>query len=295
MFKTLYLGNLSGIRIYIHWSFWWLTLYVLISGLGDGFRNAISGVGFLFAVFGCVFLHELGHAFSGRWFKVPTQDITLLPIGGLARMGSIPAGPKAEFVIAICGPLVNVAIALILYLFFPIKLPESGGFSISDLTPPTQMFLVNVMLAVFNMLPVYPMDGGRILRALLQFVVSRRTAVLWTGRLGQVLALLFAGYGLFTFQFSLVLIFTIMFFACSVELFQFNLRDRMQQMADQMGANSNAGPFGGGSFGGGPFGAGPFTAGPFSSRTEQADDEGEPRSRSLNGEIVDAEDVRRIQ
>ncbi|MFN7840664.1 MAG: site-2 protease family protein, partial [Pirellula sp.] len=150
MFKTLYLGNISGIRIYIHWSFWWLTLYVLISGLGDGFRNAISSVGFLFAVFGCVFLHELGHAFSGRWFRVPTQDITLLPIGGLARMGSIPAGPKAEFVIAICGPLVNVAIAVLLYLFFPIKLPDAGGFSISELSPPTQMFLVNVMLAVFN-------------------------------------------------------------------------------------------------------------------------------------------------
>jgi Zn-dependent protease len=279
MFKTLYLGNLSGIRIYIHWSFWWLTLYVLISGLGEGLQSAISNVGFLFAVFGCVFLHELGHAFSGRWFRVPTLDITLLPIGGLARMGSIPTGPKAEFVIAICGPLVNVAIALLLYLFFPIKLPDTGGFSLSDLTPPTQMFLVNVILAVFNMLPVYPMDGGRILRALLQFVVSRRSAVLWTGRLGQVLALLLAGYGLFTFQFSLVLIFTIMFFACTVELFQNNLRERMQQMADQMGT----GPIGA-SFTGRPFSKGPF-----------ANDDTDRRPHSANGEIVDAEDVRRIQ
>lgn len=283
MFKTLYLGNISGIRIYIHWSFWWLTLYVLISGLGDGFRNAISSVGFLFAVFGCVFLHELGHAFSGRWFRVPTQDITLLPIGGLARMGSIPAGPKAEFVIAICGPLVNVAIAVLLYLFFPIKIPDAGGFSISELSPPTQMFLVNVMLAVFNMLPVYPMDGGRILRALLQFVVSRRTAVLWTSRLGQVLAILFAGYGLITFQFSLVLIFTIMFFACTFELFQNNLKDRMQQMAGQMGVD----PLGS------PFTSGSFTAGPFAG--QNTDDDFGSRPRHATGEIVDAEDVRRIQ
>lgn len=288
MFKTLYLGNLSGIRIYIHWSFWWLTLYVLISGLGDGFRNAISGVGFLFAVFGCVFLHELGHAFSGRWFRVPTQDITLLPIGGLARMGSIPAGPKAEFVIAICGPLVNVAIALLLYVFFPIKLPASGILSISELSPPTQMFLVNVMLAVFNMLPVYPMDGGRILRALLQFVVSRRTAVLWTGRLGQVLAILFAGYGLFTLQFSLVLIFTIMFFACTFELFQNNLKDRMQQMAGQMNGN----PFGP-SFTGGPFTRDSFSDGPFSTGADPDRDRGF-RARPESSEIVDAEDVRRI-
>ncbi|MCU0719580.1 MAG: site-2 protease family protein [Pirellula sp.] len=288
MFKTLYLGSLSGIRIYIHWTFWWLTLYVLISGLGDGFRNAISSVGFLFAVFGCVFLHELGHAFSGRWFRVPTQDITLLPIGGLARMGSIPAGPKAEFVIAICGPLVNVAIALLLYLFFPIKLPDSGSFSLTDLSPPTQMFLVNVMLAVFNMLPVYPMDGGRILRALLQFVVSRRTAVLWTGRLGQILAILFAGYGLFTLQFSLFLIFTIMFFACSFELFQNNLKDRMQQVANQMADQLGTNPKGS-SFNGGPFSGGPFSTGPFS------DDDLGPSTRSTNSEIVDAEDVRRIQ
>jgi Zn-dependent protease len=284
MFKTLYLGNLSGIRIYIHWSFWWLTLYVLISGLGDGVRSAISNVGFLFAVFGCVFLHELGHAFSGRWFRVPTQDITLLPIGGLARMGNIPAGPKAEFVIAICGPLVNVAIALLLYLFFPIKLPDSGGFSLSDLTPPTQMFLVNVILAVFNMLPVYPMDGGRILRALLQFVVSRRSAVLWTGRLGQVLAILFAGYGLLTFQFSLVLIFTIMFFACTFELFQNNLKERMQQMADQMGT----GPLDS-SFNGNPYSGGPFYGGPF------ADGASRHGNHSTEAEVVDAEDVRRIQ
>ena len=283
MFKTLYLGNLSGIRIYIHWSFWWLTAYVLISGLGDGFRSAISGVGFLFAVFGCVFLHELGHAFSGRWFKVPTHDITLLPIGGLARMGSIPPGPKAEFVIAICGPLVNVAIALLLFLFFPIRMPDSGGFSLSDLPPPTQMFLVNVILAVFNMLPVYPMDGGRILRALLQFVVKRRTAVLWTGRLGQILALLLAGYGLVTFQLGLVLIFTIMFFACTFELFQNNLKDRLQKMAEQSGTS--------------PWGTGPFPSGPFSHQHY-----GDPRDEGdfqtyqnpRGEEIIDAEDVRRL-
>lgn len=287
MFKTLYLGNLSGIRIYIHWSFWWLTLYVLISGLGDGIRSAVSGVGFLFAVFGCVFLHELGHAFSGRWFKVPTQDITLLPIGGLARMGSIPAGPKAEFVIAICGPLVNVVIAILLYLCFPIKIPESGGFSISELSPPTQMFLVNIMLAVFNMLPVYPMDGGRILRALLQFVVSRRTAIILTGRLGQILAILFAGYGLFTFQLSLVLIFTIMFFACSIEMFQFNVKERMQQMADQMASGPMGYPFTSG-----PVEVDPYHSGPFS---PSSSDTAGPRSRHSNGEIVDAEDIRRIQ
>lgn len=289
MFKTLYLGNLSGIRIYIHWSFWWLTLYVLISGLGEGLQSAISNVGFLFAVFGCVFLHELGHAFSGRWFRVPTLDITLLPIGGLARMGSIPTGPKAEFVIAICGPLVNVAIALLLYLFFPIKLPDTGGFSLSDLTPPTQMFLVNVILAVFNMLPVYPMDGGRILRALLQFVVSRRSAVLWTGRLGQVLALLLAGYGLFTFQFSLVLIFTIMFFACTVELFQINLKERMQQMAEQMGNGPFGSSFNGTPYAGGPFYGGPSANGPFADGTSRRGNHPD------EAEVVDAEDVRRIQ
>jgi Zn-dependent protease len=284
MFKTLYLGSLSGIRIYIHWSFWWLTLYVLISGLGDGLRGAISNVGFLFSIFGCVFLHELGHAFSGRWFNVPTKDITLLPIGGLARMGNIPPGPKAEFVIAICGPLVNVVIALVLYLSFPIKIPtEPGGFSVSELSPPTQMFLVNVMLAAFNMLPVFPMDGGRILRALLQLVVSRRTAVLWTGRLGQILAAMFVIYGLTTFQITLVLIFAIMFVACSVEIFQNNVRDRLQQMAEQL----DAGPMGS------SFTVGTYTYGSYGSKA--TDDDFPQSPGTANGEIVDAQDIRRIQ
>ncbi len=131
------------------------------------------------------------------------------------------------------------------------------------------------------------MDGGRILRALLQFIVSRRTAIIITGRLGQILAILFAGYGLFTFQFSLVLIFTIMFFACSIEMFQFNMKERMQQMADQMAS----GPMGY------PFNSGPvevdiYHTGPFSHNSSDA---AGARSRPVNGEIVDAEDIRRIQ
>ena len=167
MFKTLYLGNIYGTKIYIHWSFWILALIVFLSNLSQGFGAAVSAVGFVFSVFACVFLHELGHAWAARRFGRPTLDITLLPIGGIARIQGGTLDPWPDGWIAIAGPLVNFAIAAILGL----------GLSVGAL--PSMDF------TKINLLPWVPLDGGRILRSLLCYFTSRPRAIEYSARIGQ--------------------------------------------------------------------------------------------------------------
>jgi Zn-dependent protease len=265
MFRTLHLGQLSGIGIYIHWTFWWLLLFFVVSDLPYGLEVAAWSVILLLAVFSCVFLHELGHAFSGRWFGVATRDITLLPIGGLARMEAIPPKPWPEFVIAICGPLVNIAIVLLLFPF--LQWPESSDAkaSISSLPFVTQLFLINLGLALFNMLPVYPMDGGRVLRAGLQCVMPRSSALKWTSRISQVLAIALIIYGITTGQWNLVLIFVIMLAICTLERFRQSVRERMGDILKQSWSEQQRSPY-------------------------------QPYEESISdSEVVDAETVRRVK
>ncbi len=260
MLKTIYFGTLSGIRLYVHWTFWILILYLVIRDLGSGLSHTLTSVLFVFAIFFCVFLHELGHAFSGRWFGVKTHDITLYPIGGVARMQLVETTPFAELVITACGPLVNLAIALLLFLTFPMSFSFEEASDIHGLGFVQHLFLVNIALFCFNLLPVYPMDGGRILRAILRYFVSRENAVVWTARLGQVLAGAFVLYGLFTFQILLVVIFGLMFLACSAELFQAKLRKAMHQTEERWN------------------GVDPY----------------ETQSPHSRGDVIDAEEVRRV-
>jgi Zn-dependent protease len=276
MFQTLYVGKLAGIRLYIHWTFWWLLIYVFLSQIGAGLSQTLGLIGFVLAVFGCVFLHELGHAFSGRWFGVQTQDITMMPIGGLARMGT-PHTPLAELVIAACGPLVNVVIAIVLALGFAVKANWGGPIELGNMGFVEQLLVANVGLVIFNLLPVYPMDGGRIVRAILKFFVPSEKAVYWTARLGQILAAAFFLYGLF-YSWQIAFIFAIMFVVCSAEIFQAKVKKAFMEGQFPKGYSPNTtaqpqtGPFGG--FGG------------FDSRNASEDGD---------GEIIDAEEVRRVQ
>lgn len=263
MLKTLYLGKLFGIRIYIHWTFWLLVIFLFFGQIGNGFGEAIRSIGFVFAVFACVFLHELGHAFAGWRFGVRTHDISLLPIGGLARMEQIPERPLPEFVIAAAGPMVNVVIAAILFVGIGIRTTVEQTGTLMRLGPLEQLLIANIGLVLFNLLPVFPMDGGRILRAALSAVVDRSKAVLWTARLGQVLALTLAIWGLWNWEWMVALIFTIMFFTCSVELFQAKVR---QSLAEALRQNRGTSPWG----------------------TDSTDF---PRQ---DGEVIDAEGVRRV-
>jgi Zn-dependent protease/predicted transcriptional regulator len=155
---------------------------------------------FVLCVFVCVTLHELGHALMAKWLHYRTKDITLLPIGGMARMDEFPENPRHELAVAFAGPFVNLIIALLLYpLFYWLKnIP--AFFTTLSITGDSFLFnliLVNIGLAVFNLLPAFPMDGGRIFRAFLSLKINRVKATAIAAGTGQVLAALFFLTGIF--------------------------------------------------------------------------------------------------
>jgi len=211
MFKTLYLGTLYGTKIYIHWSFWILAILVFVSQLPSGLGRSMAMLGFVFAVFGCVFLHELGHALAARYFGRSTLDITLLPIGGVARIQGGDLNPWPDGWIAAAGPAVNFVIALLLWtsvsLVSVFQLDSGwGDFPWIDFqqlpqwTWAKQLLIANLILAVFNLIPAFPLDGGRILRSLLCSVVDRSRAIDISSRVGQWIAVFWILYSLSRFD-----------------------------------------------------------------------------------------------
>ena len=174
----------------------------------------------LVAVFTCVLMHEYGHALMARRFGVETQDIIITPIGGLARLQGMPKRPVEELLITIAGPIVNLVIAILVGVFLFITggsvfpSPEVTGFK---LFVPLLMWM-NLILFLFNLIPAFPMDGGRILRSTLAFFIPHLEATLAAGILGQVCALLFAAVGLYSGTYSLVLIGVFIIFAARYEM-----------------------------------------------------------------------------
>ena len=194
------IGRLAGIEVYIHWTF--LLLLAWIAGLhllaGDTVWQALFGVVTILAFFGCIVLHELGHALAARRFGVDTRDITLLPIGGVARLERMPEDPREELLIAIAGPAVNMAIAAILFVILFLQgdvrsIPSQIDFTGSFLMT---LFVFNVVVVLFNMLPAFPMDGGRVLRAFLATRMSYVRATTIAAGVGQAMAILFGLIGL---------------------------------------------------------------------------------------------------
>jgi Zn-dependent protease len=196
------LGRLFGIGVRVHATFVVLLVWVALSHImhGHDVSTAIAGVGYVVAVFGIVVLHELGHALTARTFGIATRDITLLPIGGVARLERMPTQPSQEFLVAIAGPAVNVALAALLF----VALAAMGAMS--DVTQWTlvggpflaKLMWTNVGLAVFNLIPAFPMDGGRVLRALLAMRMDHLRATDIAASLGQAVALAFGLVGLFS-------------------------------------------------------------------------------------------------
>jgi Zn-dependent protease/CBS domain-containing protein len=190
------IGRLAGIPIYVHWTFLILIAWILFSGVSQGqsVGQALASVGFVLSLFGCVVLHELGHALTARRFGVPTSDITLLPIGGVARLQRIPERPGQELLVALAGPAVNLAIVIVLLtagVRFAVGVNEPKHLVEAGFWP--KLLEVNLFLALFNLLPAFPMDGGRVLRALLAMRLEYARATRLAASIGQLMAI---GFGL---------------------------------------------------------------------------------------------------
>jgi Zn-dependent protease/CBS domain-containing protein len=197
---SLNIGSVAGTTIRIHVTFLLFLAWIFgISYVSGGAANAWNGLLFMVLLFLCVLLHEFGHIFTARIFGVMTPDVILLPIGGVARLERIPEKSSEEFLIAIAGPAVNMAIAAVLVLVAGASLDLAHFQSIESdqVGLAERLAIVNVFLALFNLIPAFPMDGGRVLRALLatRFGYVRATEI--AASIGQFVAFLLGFVGLF--------------------------------------------------------------------------------------------------
>lgn len=221
---TFQIAKLFGIPVLIHWSFALLIAWVIVSGYSSGLD--VIGIVWLtllmFSIFFCVVLHEYGHALTARRYGVGTKDIVLLPIGGVARLDKLPEKPVQELLVAAAGPLVNIAIAILLSPYFfwismdSVQKEMVEGEGIVSTTFVPYLISLNIMLALFNLLPAFPMDGGRILRSLLAIRLGREKATKIAAIVGQIFAVAFVVASIYPLQspvFALLGVF--IFFFCT--------------------------------------------------------------------------------
>lgn len=203
-------ATVAGIGVYVHVTFFLLLLWVGWSFfmMRQRWEDALAGLAFILMLFVIVVLHELGHALTARRFGIRTRDITLLPIGGVARLERMPEDPKQELLVALAGPAVNVVLALLLFGVLTVAHPEGAIRNVSLVGGNffAALMWVNVWLALFNLLPAFPMDGGRVLRALLAIKMEYARATSIAAYIGQAMAVLFGLVGLFWPNLFLVLI-----------------------------------------------------------------------------------------
>lgn len=204
------IGNLAGISVYIHATFLLIILWAAVVGwqTTQTIEGAFSSIVFILLLFLCVVLHELGHALTARKYGIKTRDITLLPIGGVARLERMPDQPLQELWVALAGPAVNVVIAALMLVWLSISRIGAGMETLFDPQHSSlveRLFTTNIALVIFNLLPAFPMDGGRVVRALLATRMPYVRATQIAANLGQVMAFGFALIGL-VYQPVLILI-----------------------------------------------------------------------------------------
>ncbi|MFP2997310.1 site-2 protease family protein [Spongiivirga sp. MCCC 1A20706] len=221
------LGRLFGIEIKMHWTFLILIGWVAIANIraGNSTELIFMNIAIIVVVFACVVLHELGHALMARYFGIGTKKITLLPIGGIAHLERNPEKPKEELLVALAGPFVNFLIVVVLLLFVPISsysrlsqeeietminLPTAANFLL-------YILMANAILLLFNMIPAFPMDGGRVVRAMLAFFRTRQQATAIAVGLGQFISVIFFVFGVLYNPF-LAIIAVFVFFGATSEL-----------------------------------------------------------------------------
>jgi stage IV sporulation protein FB len=224
------LGRIAGIETRVHATFILLLAWVAVSTWWSipSFAAVLVSLLFTGAVFGSVLLHELGHALMARRFGIQTRQIVLLPIGGVAELERLPDDPKEELQVAIAGPAVNFALATILGV--ATWLTAGLAFAPQVLG---SLAVANLMLGVFNLLPAFPLDGGRVLRALLETRRGRVEATQIAATLGKVLAVGLGIYGLFANP-VLVLIAAFVWFAASAELRAVRHQDAVNRLLEVM-------------------------------------------------------------
>ena len=202
MGRSYRIGKVADIPLLLHWTFLLIPAWIILSGMAAGSAAAtvMLNLSLVAVIFGCVVLHELGHAMAARHFGIQTKDIVLMPIGGVARLMGMPRKWQQELAVALAGPAVNVVIALGLMMFIPLfdwnvlATSDSAAFTLYR-----NALYVNVAMIVFNMLPLFPMDGGRVLRSLLSGWLGHLTGTRIAATVGKTLAVALGLSGLFVF------------------------------------------------------------------------------------------------
>jgi Zn-dependent protease len=230
---TMTLAQVRGIDIKVHATF---LIILALGGLRWGRDHGSAGFAFgallIGVLFVCVTLHELGHSLAAQYYRIPVKEIVLLPIGGVAMLGTMPRKPRQELVIAAAGPLVNVAIAAVLMLFGRPWIALEGLSPVSGAMPApsmttfvTWLLAANITLVLFNLIPAFPLDGGRMLRAGLAMLIDHRRATAVAAAIGQFSAVGLGLLGLLSGNFILALIALFIFFGAGMENAQVQARN----------------------------------------------------------------------
>jgi stage IV sporulation protein FB len=230
---SITIARVAGSEIRIHLTFLLLLAWIGIAAFfSGGVGAALENVAFIVAIFVCVVLHELGHALAARRYGISTPDITLLPIGGVARLSKLPENPWQEMVIAVAGPLVNVVIAALIILVLGTHLDPSALEALDNPAPGfwARLASVNIFLVLFNLIPAFPMDGGRVLRAALAVRMGRGRATELAAQIGQALAFGFGFLGLISGNPILVFIAIFVYLAAGAEAGQTSLVEIARQV-----------------------------------------------------------------
>lgn len=207
----MHLGRPFGIRVSVHWSFTLLIAWIVFISLNRGLETMqiVMHIIFVLALFVCVVLHEFGHSLVAIKFGGKVESITLLPIGGMANMSKMPEKPREEFLVSAAGPAVNIVIAILLWLylhfFHPVAMDDMSFEAITVQNFPLMLLSANLFIVIFNLIPAFPMDGGRLFRSALSMKMSRLKATRIARDIGQVFAVLFIIAGLFLNPFLIII------------------------------------------------------------------------------------------
>ena len=199
MVWSISIGRIAGTEIRVHVTFFLLLAWIGIAHYRHGGADAaLQGIIFILIIFACVVAHEFGHIFAARRYGIHTPTVTLLPIGGVAQLERMPEKPQREFIVALAGPAINFAIAGLLIFVLGAQVDKTvlGSIENPQVSFAARVASVNLFLGIFNLIPAFPMDGGRILRALLSLRYSRVIATKIASNIGQILAFFFGFLGL---------------------------------------------------------------------------------------------------